>query len=162
MDPRIAPLLPTLDLNHALVGKLFRLFSDEDLASKPALPDTNRPKWLLGHVLNSRQGLLALCGGADERQWDAVFGRGSTGELTDAAPALSELAECWMRLREQTHAVFNALPAAMLDAESPVTLPVQPPLFINQIVFMVAHEGMHIGQLSLLAKGLGAGELFGR
>lgn len=113
------------------------------------------PRWVLGHVLVTRNRMLELLGAPPATSPELVetFRRGSAPG--PGGPGLTELLE---RLDGSQRVLLEALRAAgpeLLEREVPGLFSPQPERAVDQLAALVFHEAYHAGQLGLLRRGLG-------
>lgn len=121
----------------------------------------NSLNWVVGHVLDARNAILALLGAPPvfTTPEAEVYRRGGTGEIpAGRGHTLVELLELLNRSQEALGAALRATSAEALAA--PCTLPGYEKLpggdsVAAKIAFLQFHEGYHCGQVGLLRRLLG-------
>jgi len=124
--------------------------SDEDARKQPA-GGGNSICWVVGHIVSSRQGVLALLG--SEPTWPKersdAYARGSSGDVPDLP--LSRLLDDLNATTPIITEKLKALPAGALDAQSG-----KPDQTLGQrLAFLAFHESYHVGQTGLLRRLIG-------
>lgn len=154
-----------------LFGSLFKVqhytitvntegISEEESRRQPG-PGMNSLNWVVGHVLDSRNAILALLGAPPvfATSENAVYKRGGNGEMpTGRGHTLAELLGLLEKSQEALGAALRATTDQALAA--PCTLPGYERLpggdsVAAKIGFLQFHEGYHCGQVGLLRRLLG-------
>ncbi len=110
--------------------------------------------WVLGHIVASRNGMLAMLGQppywSDEQV--ALYRRGSSGELpTDGLKPLPALIEDLDASAARVRAALDAVDDAALAA----TAPSGDRTIGQRLAFLVFHESYHVGQIGVLRRLVG-------
>ena len=104
--------------------------------------------WNLGHILYHRNQIAAAAGCAaptiDLTPYAATATEGRE------YPAVMEVQMAWSEFSPRLIAAINALSADQLAAPSPIALPHGEKTLLDALRFIVWHEGLHLGQVSLL------------
>src|SRR5262245_22667471 len=141
-------------LNNNLIARSLEGLSDEEMWHQ--LSGSGNPiAWLVGHLTETRSGLLSELGTPFDCGWSRAFQRGSM--VTDRAAYPG---------REVIEAGWNATHAAMRDAfagltrerlSAPVARRPVPGVetLADLIAFCGFHESYHVGQIGFIRKQLG-------
>jgi uncharacterized damage-inducible protein DinB len=122
---------------------------------KQPASDSNSIGWLVGHITQSRAGLLSTIAEPFDTGWGPLFKRGAEKRDAGAYPPAEELKrmgiEVTRRLRERMDTLTEK------DLESPVANLQR--LNVNTVAealsFFAFHESYHVGQLGYVKKQLG-------
>ena len=104
--------------------------------------------WNLGHILYHRNQIAAAIGCAAPAIDLTPYATAAT-EGRDY-PTVAELQKSWTEFSERLVAAINQLSAEDLAAPSPIALPHGEKTLLDALRFIVWHEGLHLGQVSLL------------
>jgi hypothetical protein len=136
----------------------------EDLADDDfyRCPETaNHMLWLLGHAANSRLGLVVLMGGEDQCPWAELFSRGSQPGDRETLPPVSEVRDSWNAAVAALNTHFETLSDADLSKTCSREFPIGDKTVLGAAMFLAGHEMYHLGQMTVLKKWLGQGQLVG-
>ena len=97
--------------------------------------------WNLGHILYHRNQIAAAI---DLAPYAATATEGRD------YPAVPEIQKAWQEFSPRLIAAINQLSAEDLAAPSPMALPHGEKTLLDALRFIVWHEGLHLGQVSLL------------
>jgi hypothetical protein len=151
----------SLSYIELLVGEL----SDQDLCD-PLAPGANPPAWVLGHLavvsdfaLHSL-GRPMVCPPA----WHKQFGpKSDPSAMSKPYPTKAELMSALRRVHAEVTAAARTADAAAMDQPHSIAMFDGTPIrTVGEAVTLVmtAHEGVHIGQLSLSRRLRGRPHLF--
>lgn len=141
------------------VEKALEGLSDEDFYRAPET--ANHMLWLLGHAANSRLGLIVLMGGEDQRPWNELFSRGSQPGDEATLPSVSEVRDSWQKAVTALNAHFESLADEDLGKTCVRDFPIDDKSILGAAAFLAGHEMYHLGQMAVLKKWLGQGQLVG-
>jgi len=141
------------------VEKALEGLSDEDFYRAPKT--ANHMLWLLGHAANTRFGLIVLMGGADQRPWNELFSRGSQPGDEATLPSISEVRDSWNTAVTALNAHFESLSDEDLGKTCVRDFPIDDKSILGAAMFLAGHEMYHLGQMAVLKKWLGQGQLVG-
>jgi hypothetical protein len=114
----------------------------------------NPALWILAHLIVSKRGLLrALGAGPDKEPWEALAGRGGSGDAE--LPAAILLLPAWQADNAALATRLEGLDAAAAGAPSPRTLPDGSTTVGGMARFLQFHEAYHLGQIGLLRRQCG-------
>jgi uncharacterized damage-inducible protein DinB len=137
--------------NHYTLTKHAEGISHEESCRRPG-PQGNTMNWVLGHVVASRNDILALLGrppvwGAQEA---TPYARGSAGMSNPAAARpFPEILQALERSQTSIRERLDEMSAADLDA------PTEKATVGEELAFLQFHESYHAGQVGLLRRLLG-------
>jgi uncharacterized damage-inducible protein DinB len=129
-------------LNVALTGMTDELARRQLREGGPSIA------WNIGHLLHHRHQIAR-----------AVSCRGPAFDLARYAesasdghdyPAVGEFQAAWNEFSPRLVAVLNGLSAEQLAAPSPMRLPHGEQTLLDALRFTIWHEGLHLGQISML------------
>ena len=128
-----------------------------------AVPDSNCPAWLIGHLILTDRRALALAGVTDLPElpagFEARFGREGGAPQAAGFGEASILMPLFDKQRDLLMNAIATLPASQFDQP----LPKPHPRFKTLgefFLFMGAHVMMHAGQISTVRRSLGRPPLF--
>lgn len=133
--------------------------ADDEFYRAPEV--TNHMLWLLGHVTNTRLGVMIYLGGSPERPWDDLFSKGSQPGDRDTLPSVSEVRDAWEATGAALAAQFEAVTEAKLQEPCARNYPIADKTMLGAVAFLAGHEFWHLGQMVALRKWLGHGQLVG-
>lgn len=142
---------------HRTVRRNLEGVSHEESLLSPE-PFGNNANWVLGHLVDSAEGVLDLLG--QPRVLDsgalARYRRG-TEPLTDAAEALplERLLEAWDEASKRINVGLKSIPEVRIDAPVPAELAWMGSTIGAAVAFVSFHQSYHAGQLGLLRRLLG-------
>lgn len=145
-------LIQLFSINHRALHANVEGLSDEDALVQPK-PDGNCLNWVVGHIVASREGFMALVGAGSF--WDAAsterYKRGAAPirEAGEGAPLGGLLADL-DRSQERLMAWLNATPETTWETPLENWGTVGKALFFFQF-----HEAYHVGQTGLLRRMVG-------
>ena len=155
----IASSVQLFALGSYLVPKSVEGLSRDELLRAPQ--GTNPMIWIWGHLTNARCGLAMMLGVERERFHDQLFGRGAEIGANTEYPSEDEVRACWQQVSERLRDRYESLTAEELRRPSPRSFPVEDKSVAGTVNFLAFHEGYHCGQLAMLRKWLGQGQLVG-
>jgi uncharacterized damage-inducible protein DinB len=120
----------------------------DDLARRRLRDGGPSIAWLVGHMLHHRNQIAAAIGCSGPAIDLSRFAAAATngGDY----PAVDELQRAWARFSVRLVAAVNALSDTGLSAPSPISLPHGEQTLLDALRFVVWHESLHLGQVSLL------------
>jgi hypothetical protein len=125
-------------------------------------PETaNHMLWLLGHMANTRFGLIVLMGGAEERPWADLFSKGAQPGDESTLPPVSEVRKSWTKAVAALNAHFASLTDEDLNRTCVREFAIEDKTILGAAAFLAGHEMYHLGQMAMLKKWLGHGQLVG-
>jgi hypothetical protein len=111
----------------------------------------NPALWILAHLIASKRGLLRALGTGPAREpWEALAGRGGSGDAE--LPAAALLLPAWQADNGELVMRLEGLDAAAAAAPAPRTLPDGSATVGGMARFLQFHEAYHLGQIGLLRR----------
>ncbi len=159
IHPGIVPAVHIYAIGNRLVARTIEGVSREDLLRAPEA--MNPLLWMWGHLTNTRCGLAMMLGVERERLDNDLFGRGSELVVDSDYPAESAIQACWDEVTAQLAERFESLTEEELSQPAPRDFPIDDKTIGGAVTFMAYHESYHCGQMALLKKWLGLGQLVG-
>lgn len=150
MDPRLSPLVSSLELHTRLLVNCFHDVPDELALERPS-NRTNNMTFLAAHLTDARRYMAGLLGA----EVDNPFPELEDGQGIDdfeELPAVAEILEAWQRLGAVVRKRMEDATPEILDAETEQDFPVDDPTLLGALAFLTSHESYHIGQVAYLRK----------
>ena len=160
IDPRIAAPAQQFQTAAYMVRKAVQDLSREDLLAAPR-PDSTCMLWNLGHVANTRCGLLQLLGVDHPRFHNELFGRGASHADRDQYPEVEAVVAAFDEAADKLQQRFESVTAETLSAPCPRDFPIGDKSLAGAVTFLALHEVYHAGQMAYIRKWLGKGQLVG-
>lgn len=154
MDPRLASLAATLDLNTRLFGNCLDEVTDEQ-ASQRLVAGTNSVAFIAAHMADSRYFALKLMGAAAENPLTPMLEGAKTLDDVKGALPLDATRAAWATVSQAMQVALGTLTAEQLDAPGNMRFPIADKSLLGVLAFLVQHDSYHLGQLSLLRRQLG-------
>ena len=151
MDPRLAPLAEMLRLNSRLYQNCLAGLSDQAARARPT-GATNSAAFIAAHLVDSRYYLLDSLGVKQASPLTGAKGGFNSIENVTTFPPLTEIQKAWKTAGDLLGQRLAALTTAELDTPLAPGFPIETQTTLGLLVFMVQHEGYHLGQLGLLRK----------
>lgn len=104
--------------------------------------------WSIGHLLHHRNQIAAAIG-CRGPAFDVARYAGTATDGLDY-PAIDEFQAAWSELSPRLAAALDGLSADDLAAPSPIPLPHGERTLLDALRFVLWHETLHLGQISLL------------
>jgi uncharacterized damage-inducible protein DinB len=156
----LQPLALIFKLNNNLVARSLDGLSDEDMW-RQASGSGNPIGWILGHITETRAGMLSEMGRPFDCGWSRAFQRGSALQDRTGYPERAAIETAW----KSTHAAMRDAFASVSDdrLRSPVSRRPVPGVenLIDLIAFLGFHESYHVGQIGFIRKQLGHASIAG-
>lgn len=151
MNVFVESLLTAWERNNQYGQKLVADLSEEQLIVQPA-PDTNHPAWVFSH-LNAYHGVLhsLLKGETPDDPLHHPFGMKSKPQQDRSIyPSKEALVAAWTTGHADVAAALASAPEAQFEKIMPLERWRKPfPKVGNVLAYvMIAHENIHLGQLS--------------
>jgi hypothetical protein len=150
----VEPIAFIFKFNNGLIKRSLDGLSDDDVWAQMAGLG-NPIGWVLGHLTETRGGILKELGTPLDVGWGGIFKRGSARLDRSAYPSRQEIEAKWQATHHPMRDAFAAMTAEKLA--SPATREIVPGVrtFGDQIGFYAAHEAYHVGQIGFIRKQLG-------
>lgn len=104
--------------------------------------------WIVGHMLHHRNQIAAAIGCSGPAVDVVRFADAATDGR--AYPAVDRLRTAWADFSARLVPAVNALSDEQLSAPSPIALPHGEQTLLDALRFVVWHETLHLGQVSML------------
>jgi uncharacterized damage-inducible protein DinB len=137
-------------INNGLVAKALEGLSDDEVWKTPT-GGGNSIGWILGHITETRLGLLKAFDRPLEGGWGRRFSRGSKAEERSSYPSRDAIEARWKETRAAMRDAFAALTSEKLAAPATVQLPGTTTV-ADQTAFVAFHESYHVGQIAFVRK----------
>ncbi len=154
MDPRIAPLAEMLRLNNRLFLNCLADFPDQKAQARPS-EATNSAAFVAAHLVDSRYYLLKRLGANEPSPLKGAEGGFNNIAKVSSYPTLAEIGSAWTAAGKSLGQRLDQLTSAQLDAPLDSGFPVESKTLLGVVVFLLQHEGYHLGQLAMLRKHAG-------
>ena len=156
-DTRPAAITPIAYIFAANDGLIRQTLSDlpaEALWQQPG-GQGNSIMWIVGHITQTRAGMLSLLGERASTGWGELFRRGAQRQDPSAYPDPQAIKAAGVELSKQLHTKLAAITEPELAA--PVTTVKLPNVntVVDALAFFAFHEAYHVGQLGYVKKALG-------
>jgi uncharacterized damage-inducible protein DinB len=156
--------LAALSFSRGFFEKVLDEIPPDKMMFQP-VPGGNHALWQVGHMavtddmfLSSLGGRPALC----PEGWQKLFGYGSqpSGDPSDY-PSPQDVRRTFDQARQDLRDWFSSMSREQLAEPLPKDLSMFAPSFGALMSSLACHEGMHIGQLTVIRKALGLAPAFG-
>lgn len=154
MDPRLAPLAEMLRLNGRLFHNCLASLSDQQARVRPT-DSSNCAAFVAAHLVDSRYYLLGKLGRKESSPLKGAEGGFNNIAKVSSYPTLAEIRQAWTAAGKALEQQLGTLTTAQLDAPLDSGFPVESKSLLGVLVFLVQHEGYHLGQLGMLRKQAG-------
>lgn len=154
MERDLVPVAEILKLNSDLLLNAIVGVSEAHAAER-VLPGTNSMAFIVAHVVDARHFALILLGRPAANPLTAILGHVTRIEQVEQMPGLAELGGFWSTVSKHLEACLETVSAELLERPSPQKFPLQDVRVLAGLAFLAQHESYHVGQLSLIRKGLG-------
>src|SRR5215813_3016267 len=109
----LQPLALIFKLNNNLIARSLDGLSDEDVWRQPS-GSGNPIGWILGHLTETRAGMLSEMGMPFDCGWSRVFQRGSALQDRTGYPARASIESAWKATHAAMRDAFEQVPEARL------------------------------------------------
>jgi uncharacterized damage-inducible protein DinB len=155
---RPAALAPIAYIFQANDGLIRQTLSDlpADVLWKQPGGQGNSIMWIVGHITQTRAGLLSLLGERASTGWGELFRRGAQRQDPSAYPEAKAIKAVGIDLTNRLRAKLETITGDELAA--PVNPAVKLPnvnTVSDALAFFAFHEAYHVGQLGYVKKALG-------
>lgn len=156
----LEPLALIFKLNNSLIARSLDGLSDEEVWAQPS-GSGNPIAWLLGHLTETRAGMLAEMGVPFDYGWSRVFQRGSALQDRTGYPTREAIETAWQATHSAMRDAFATVAPERLAAP-PSRRPVPGvEKLADLIAFCGFHESYHVGQIGFIRKQLGHSSIAG-
>ena len=157
----IAPIAYIFQANDGLIRQTLSDLPADALWKQPG-GHGNSIMWIVGHITQTRAGLLSLLGERASTGWGELFRRGAQRQDPSAYPDAQAIkttgADLTNRLRAKLETITDEELAAPINAA--VKLP-NVATVGDALAFFAFHEAYHVGQLGYVKKALGYAPIAG-
>jgi uncharacterized damage-inducible protein DinB len=156
----LEPLALIFKLNNNLIARSLDGLSDEEVWTQPS-GSGNPIAWLVGHLTETRAGMLSEMGMPFNYGWTRVFQRGSALQDRSGYPTREAIETAWTATHAAMRDAFASVAPERLAG--PVTrLPVPGVETLTDLIaFCGFHEAYHVGQIGFIRKQLGHSSIAG-
>jgi uncharacterized damage-inducible protein DinB len=153
MSAAVAQVAFIFDANDGLIRRTLKDLPPEAGWQQPG-GGGNSIMWILGHITQTRAGLLGILGERVDTGWGNLFKRGAQRQDADVYPSADTIkkmgADLTARLRDKLRTIGDDQLATPVQSKLPgVTNLAQ------ALAFFAFHEAYHVGQLGYVRKLLG-------
>jgi uncharacterized damage-inducible protein DinB len=150
----LAPIAYIFQANDGLIRQTLSDLPADALWKQPG-GQGNSIMWIVGHITQTRAGLLSLLGERASTGWGELFRRGAQRQDPSAYPEPQAIKAVGVDLSKRLHAKLDTITEGELG--SPVTAVKLPNVHtvLDALAFFAFHEAYHVGQLGYVKKALG-------
>jgi uncharacterized damage-inducible protein DinB len=150
----ITPIAYIFQANDGLIRQTLSDLPADALWKQPG-GQGNSIMWIVGHITQTRAGLLSLLGERASTGWGELFRRGAQRQDPSAYPEPQAIKAVGVDLSKRLHAKLDTITEGELG--SPVTAVKLPNVHtvLDALAFFAFHEAYHVGQLGYVKKALG-------
>jgi uncharacterized damage-inducible protein DinB len=151
MLPELAPTAQAFVVGDLFLRRLVGDFTPEDWQVRDAVG--HDPRWLVGHLAATRQGVLKILElEPQEQAWEAFFRRGTSPADLPPALDLAPILEAFHGAQAQMAGAWAGLSPEALAKPFVRTLPDGSKTVGDALRFLAWHEAYHLGQLAILRR----------
>lgn len=156
----ITPIAYIFQTNDALIRQTLSDLPADALWKQPG-GDGNSIMWIVGHITQTRAGMLSLLGDRASTGWGELFRRGAQRQDPSAYPEPQAIKAMGIDLTKRLQAKLVTITEDELAA--PVTAVKLPNVntVVDALAFFAFHEAYHVGQLGYVKKALGYAPIAG-
>jgi uncharacterized damage-inducible protein DinB len=163
-ETRPAAIAPIAFIFQANDGLIRQTLSDlpADAQWKQPGGEGNSIMWIVGHITQTRAGLLSLLGERASTGWGELFRRGAQRQDPSVYPESQAIKAVGIDLTKRLRAKLETITDEELAA--PINPAVKLPnvnTVADALAFFAFHEAYHVGQLGYVKKALGYGSIAG-
>jgi uncharacterized damage-inducible protein DinB len=151
----IAPIAYIFQANDGMIRQTLSDLPAEALWKQPG-GQGNSIMWIVGHITQTRAGLLSLLGERASTGWGELFRRGAQRQDPSAYPEPKAIKEIGIDLTKRLQTKLATITEDELSA--PINAAVKLPnvsTVVEALAFFAFHEAYHVGQLGYVKKALG-------
>lgn len=151
--PLAQHLATTFSINELLAQGAVGDFSTDTWSARPG--GVNHPTWILAHITQIRRGIARCLGGPDSRPapGEAPVGFGDPCLPADRYPAPDALLREFSALGSEIAKRLDTADDALLASRFEPTFPDGRDRTVREALgFLLQHEALHIGQISLVRR----------
>jgi uncharacterized damage-inducible protein DinB len=156
----IAPIAYIFQANDGLIRRTLSDLPADALWKQPG-GQGNSIMWIVGHITQTRAGMLSLLGERASTGWGELFRRGAQRQDPSAYPDPQAIKAKGIELTQQLREKLASITEGELAA--PVTAVKLPNVSTvgDALAFFAFHEAYHVGQLGYVKKALGYASIAG-
>ena len=156
----IAPIAYIFQANDGLIRQTLSDLPAEALWTQPG-GQGNSIMWIVGHITQTRAGMLSLLGERASTGWGELFRRGAQRQDPSIYPEAQAIKAKGVELTERLREKLATITEEELGA--PVTAVKLPNVSTvgDALAFFAFHEAYHVGQLGYVKKALGYAAIAG-
>lgn len=155
MLENVMPLKRTLDLNTRLLVNALDGISDEEATRRPN-DVTNHIAFLAAHVLDARYFMAREVGLGLESPFKDSLENAKRLEDVERFPTLDAIRDAWRDISQRLSAHLETLNADILSQKASYAFPIEGgETALGSLIFLLQHEGYHLGQIALVRRFLG-------
>jgi len=155
MNPTLVPLKRTLDLNTRLLLNALDGFSEQEALARPG-GSTNHAAFLACHLVDARHYLARTLGVESEYPFAEQLRDARGLEDVEVFPPLDEIREAWTAISARLTEHLASVDADRLGDPVEHAFPIEGgDTLLGCLVFLVQHDGYHLGQIALLRRFVG-------
>jgi uncharacterized damage-inducible protein DinB len=158
MDERLKPLYEILKLNSRLFLNCLAAMSEDQARWRPG-DRVNSAAFVAAHLVDARHNLGTILGVEAPRPFGGRLDEARSVTDVKDMPGLDEIRSEWKAVTGNLRERFKTVSAAELSAQYAGEFPVEDRTVLGVIGFLLQHDSYHIGQLGLLRRQLGLGEM---
>jgi uncharacterized damage-inducible protein DinB len=151
----VAPIAFIFQANDGLIRQTLSDLPAEALWKQPGGVG-NSIMWIVGHITQTRAGMLSLLGDRASTGWGELFRRGAQRQDPTAYPEAKAIKAVGIDLTKRVQARLATITEEELAA--PINPAVKLPnvnTVADALAFFAFHEAYHVGQLGYVKKALG-------
>ena len=150
----IAPIVYIFEANDGLIRQTLSDLPAEALWKQPG-GQGNSIMWIVGHITQTRAGMLSLLGERASTGWGELFRRGAQRQDSSVYPEPRAIKAAGVEMSKRLHAKLATITETELAA--PITTVKLPNVntVLDALAFFAFHEAYHVGQLGYVKKALG-------
>jgi hypothetical protein len=141
------------NLNTRRISETFAKLSEAERHFRP-YGNINSFVWELGHLTLTRNTLVKLLNPAEKLtilpDEGKLFGFGSQPQVPEAYPNSEELLAAFQSRGARLVELLGSVSAERWEAPSPYPFPNMPPTVVGQVLGLLLHERMHLGEMNVL------------
>lgn len=156
------PLLIQYDLHQSLFNNVLDGFSDEQTNHRlHGFPQINHVKYLAGHLLNSQYGLAVIASLKPEIKWNELFAVMGKSAARDnfPYPKIDEIIAEWNGLYQPIREGLEKLTLEQINRKPPEPFDKVSDSIGQLWAFISHHQAYHIGQIGILRRAFGKGQM---
>ena len=157
----IAPITYIFQANDGLIRQTLSDLPADALWKQPG-GQGNSIMWIVGHITQTRAGLLSLLGERASTGWGELFRRGAQRQDPSAYPEPQAIKAMGIDLTNRLREKLSTI------TEQELAAPINPAVKLpnvytvgDALAFFAFHEAYHVGQLGYVKKALGYASIAG-